>query len=509
MTDKINVFLTGAGGNMGGAALEMFVTPEQIERVNLTLLDLPTVANRKKLEPYANQYGVNLIWGDLTNYQDVLPAVTGADYVLHAAAVIPPLADHDPDLARRVNVGGAENIVRAIKAQPNPDAVKLVNIGTVAETGDRLHPIHVGRTGDPLMPSVYDYYASTKIEAERIVAESGLKYWVSLRQTFILTPDVKPAPIMFHMPLNTCFEACTLSDAGRVLVNVTRQDLPEDFWRRFYNIGGGANARGVFQDFLRRSMAVTGLKMEDIFEREWFTLRNFHCQSYEDSDLLNDYLSHQQEGLEDFFKDLKAHTPWIQRLFTRLLPKKLIKERVFKPLAHDYQDSTMRWAAEDPAKFAAFYKDRASFESIPAWGENDTPTPTWDDYQRLDHGYDETKPLDQLDLADMHAAAEFRGGACLSEQMTTGDLHTPLTWGCAFDHQFEITPNSVLKGGHWCPDCTPPAWNFDRQARVSPFIAQVWRHQHDPDEDHRYPSDDDLLLGYPIPLQSNQEKSLI
>ena len=100
MMDKINVFLTGAGGNMGGAALQMFVSPEQKERVNLTLLDLPTETNRKKLQPYADKHGVNIIWGDLTNYQDVLQAVSGADYVLHAAAVIPPLADHDPELAR-------------------------------------------------------------------------------------------------------------------------------------------------------------------------------------------------------------------------------------------------------------------------------------------------------------------------------------------------------------------------------------------------------------------------
>ncbi|MEN8241074.1 MAG: NAD-dependent epimerase/dehydratase family protein [Chloroflexota bacterium] len=502
MKEKINVFLTGAGGNMGGAALEMFVTPEQKARVNLTLLDLPTEANCKKLQPYADQYGVNIIWGDLTNYEDVLRAVNGADYVLHAAAVIPPLADHDPDLAWRVNVGAAENIVRAIKAQPDPDTVKLVNIGTVAETGDRLAPIHVGRTGDPVLPSVFDYYACTKIEAERIVAESGLKYWVSLRQTFILTTETKPVPIMFHMPLDTCFEACSLPDAGRVLVNATGQDLPEDFWRRFYNIGGGAKSRGVFRDFLRKSIEITtGQKMKDVFERRWFTLRNFHCQWYQDSDVLNAYLDHQHYGIDDFFKDLKANTPWMQRAFTRLIPKKIIKEKVFKPLAFESEDSTMRWAAEDPEKFAAFYKDQASFESIPAWGAEDQPTPTWDDHLRLDHGYDEAKPAGQLDLEDMHSAAEFRGGACLAQEMKAGDLHTPLTWGCAFGHEFQMTPNSVLKGGHWCPECTPPAWNFDQQARLSPFIAQVWRHQHTPDEDNHYPLDADLLIGCQVEIK--------
>ena len=123
---KIKVFLTGAGGMMGGSALELFCSPEQKNRVELVILDLPTKANKAKLLPYEKEHGVKIIWGDLTSYEDVLQGVTGVDYVLHVAAVIPPLADHDPDLATRVNIGAAENIVKAIKAQPDPDAVKLV-----------------------------------------------------------------------------------------------------------------------------------------------------------------------------------------------------------------------------------------------------------------------------------------------------------------------------------------------------------------------------------------------
>ena len=39
-----------------------------------------------------------------------------------------------------------------------------------------------------MIASVGDYYALSKIEAERILAESGLKRWVSLGQTGILCP---------------------------------------------------------------------------------------------------------------------------------------------------------------------------------------------------------------------------------------------------------------------------------------------------------------------------------
>ena len=76
-------------------------------------------------------------------------------------------------------MGGTRNVVGAIKAQPDPDAVRLVHIGSVAQTGHRPAPIHWGRTGDPIKISKYDHYARTKTEAEAPVAESGLSHWVS------------------------------------------------------------------------------------------------------------------------------------------------------------------------------------------------------------------------------------------------------------------------------------------------------------------------------------------
>ncbi len=149
---KKTVFITGTTGSMGHAGfLELL---KRRERFNIVTLVRPSPKNKKKMAPYLNDPGVKIVWGDLTNYDDVLQCVTGADYVLHPAAFIAPAADHDPDTAWKINVGSAENIVNAIKAQPDPDSIRLVNIGSVAMTGDRLPPIHVGRVGDPLKPSV-------------------------------------------------------------------------------------------------------------------------------------------------------------------------------------------------------------------------------------------------------------------------------------------------------------------------------------------------------------------
>ncbi len=87
--------------------------------------------------------GLKIVWGDLINADDVLRAVDGCDFVLHPAALISPAADHDPWMAKKVNLDGTKNIIDAIKKQPNKgDGIKFVYVGSVAEYGDRLPPVH-------------------------------------------------------------------------------------------------------------------------------------------------------------------------------------------------------------------------------------------------------------------------------------------------------------------------------------------------------------------------------
>jgi nucleoside-diphosphate-sugar epimerase len=93
---KKQIFLTGAGGTMGNAALKELLKPERSAKHDIVILDLPSERSLKRLKPFENTPGLEIVWGDLTNYDDVLKCVSGADYVLHAAALISPAADHNP-----------------------------------------------------------------------------------------------------------------------------------------------------------------------------------------------------------------------------------------------------------------------------------------------------------------------------------------------------------------------------------------------------------------------------
>jgi nucleoside-diphosphate-sugar epimerase len=481
------VFLTGSTGSMGGAALKQLL---ELGRHHVVILVRPSEKNRKAMQDYVDKPGLEIVWGDLTRYDDVLRCVTNADIVLHPAAFIAPAADHDPETAWKINVGSAQNIVRAIKAQPDPDAVKLVNIGTVAETGDRLPPIHMGRTGDPLKPSVFDMYACSKIAAERVVAESGLKYWVSCRQTYIATTELQQDPIMFHQPINTCIELCTDHDAGLLLVNACEDDIPEEFWRRFYNIGGGPSCRTVFHEYMAATMDLFGIEFRKILERRWFALRNFHCHWFEDSWVLDRYVHYQTESFEDHLRQIRNVLPDHARAGAREIAHEEIKKGVMEPLASATPDCTMYWIGHNmEMRISAFFKSKEAWARIPDWDVEMPKDPRTMEPVRLDHGYNEEKPAEELDLKDMQGAAAFRGGDCLSKEMSKGDLFTGLTWRCAFDHVFDATPSLVLKGGHWCPECAPPGWNYDEEARRNPFFAQVWYPNHDREENNVYPPD--------------------
>lgn len=473
MSTKKTIFLTGASGNMGFEGFTQLL--DRRDRFDIVALVLSTPSERKKMDPYADLPGVRIIWGDLTVYEDVLEGVNNADYVLHVGGMVSPAADAFPEKTLHVNVTAARNIVRAIRSQPDPDAVKLVYIGSVAQTGDRNPPIHWGRTGDPIKLSAFDRYALSKTLAEQAIIDSGLRYWVALRQTGILHPHLLETldPIMFHEPLNGVLEWVTVRDSGRLLANVCEADVPDAFWRHVYNIGGGPLMRTVNHEFMRQSYAIIGIHdFTKAMDPNWFATRNFHGQWYTDSDVLEDYLHFRHETLDTFFAELKQHLPPRMKL-AQFLPPALMRKWVLEPVAQQPL-GTLHWIHHDEeARIHAFFGSKAQWKQIPSWKDfpfaHPSRTPSF-----LDHGYDESKLLTHWNIHDMQQAAAFRGGHCLSSTMEQGAAYTPLQWQCAFEHQFEASAALILLGGHWCRTCMANTDSYPALAERSAFFAQVW-----------------------------------
>lgn len=484
--DKKTVFLTGATGNMGGSAMEELL--RRRDRFDTVILARPSKKNREKLRKYSGIPELKIIWGDLTSYEDVLKGVSGSDYVLHVGGMVSPAADMYPEKTMKVNVLAAQNVVKAVKAQPDPDKIGVIYVGSVAQVGNHLPPKHWGRCGDPIYTSIFDYYSVSKCLAELVFSESGLKKWASIRQSGMLYSDLlKKAndPIAYHVPFKGVLEWSTIEDSGRVLANACEDNVPEEFWRGFYNLSSGASFRLTnyeFEKLLLKSIHCPDV--EKIFEPKWFATRNFHGEWYLDSDRLEELL-HFREGVtaEEYFLRMKKRLPWYFSL-APLAPPFLIK-MFMKKVCSSNPLGCLYWIKhKDSERIKAAFGSLEQWKAIPGWDSFDVSRPDDNPANAIifDHGYDESKPVNSLDIEDMKKAAEFRGGMCLSETMDTGDLDTPLKWKCQFGHVFEMTPNAVLKGGHWCPECLPRydstvnAWNFEEIAKGNPFFAQVYDH---------------------------------
>ncbi len=369
MATKKTVFLTGATGNMGWAGfMELY---NRKERFNIRLLARDSGKNRKLLGKYLSDEAVTVIWGDLMCYEDVLKGVTGADYVLHIGGMVSPAADYYPEKTLKVNVGSAENVVRAVLAQPDKDSIKVVYIGSVAQYGDRNAPRHWGSVDEPQVPAKFDMYAVSKIRSEEIFEKAGLKNWVSLRQSGILYPGILKVvnPTAFHVPVGGVLEWATIEDSGRLLAQVCEDWVPEEFWNRKYNISSGEQYRMTNYEFETRLLKGLGLPgPEKVFEPQWFALQNFHGMWYTDADVLEDYLHFRANTpIDEYFASMKSKLPWFYSL-AFLAPAWAVKF-FMKPFAFEKGMGTQWWVENDEEKFIAYYGSHEAYEAIKSWDD--------------------------------------------------------------------------------------------------------------------------------------------
>jgi nucleoside-diphosphate-sugar epimerase len=296
------ILLTGAFGNVGESTLNYLIKKGYTVRI----FDIDTVENRKKAQRYQGDQ-IEVMWGDIRNVEDVKKAVKNVDVVIHVAAIIPPLADKKPELARAVNVTGTQNIVKALDPE-----TRLIYTSSVSVYGDRLDNPYI-TVDDPVHPNKEDEYAKTKAAAEKIVKNSGVS-WVIFRLTYIVSPEkLEMDPLMFHMPLNTCIEVCHTKDAGKALANAVENDY---VWGNILHIAGGAKCRTTYREYLNRMMDIFGLG-ENWIPEEAFSTGKFHC-GYMDTIESQKLLQYQEHTLDDYYTEVKkqiGYKQWVTRIF--------------------------------------------------------------------------------------------------------------------------------------------------------------------------------------------------
>ncbi len=494
----MKIAMTGTSGNMGREALaEALGLPGVFLRVLLTRKK----KNDKLERAYKKKYGarIEVLRGDLGERETCEKLVSGMDYVVHMAAVIPPRSDADPKASEACNKLGTIALIDAVKAAvPQP---KYIHISTVALYGNRNEKHPFGRVGDPLLVSAFDHYAMHKLAGERYCLEAGLGCWAVLRQTAMLHPNMLKDNVsdglMFHTALNAPLEWVSSRDSGYLIRRILERDSKGEvpgFWNKIYNIGAGKKAMQTGYDTFKDGFGIIGGSAEKFFKPDYFATRNFHGLWFADGDELETLFHYQRDNPTDYWKEIGSK----HKIYAlgKLVPAKVIHFFLFRRLLN-HPNSPYRWR-KDGDRARAF----ASFGNAPRparWDEvkllSKGDFGNYDDLRDvrlarergllLSHGYDEKKPMEAWTADDLRAAAAFRGGECLADGPVSP--YEKVLWKCSDGHTFPLTPYTVLRGGHWCPQCCAPApWDFDRLSKRSPYFAQVWYDSHEKDENVRY-----------------------
>lgn len=508
------IALTGATGAMGGEVLSQLMLLPDDYKVRCIIYDA-----EKKLPEFfksvvkKHKDRIETFRGDIACFDDCVKLVENASYIINCASVIPPKSDHNPNLAYLSNFLGTKNLVDA--TLKTDKSAYFVHIATVALYGNRSYPHIWGRVGDPIISSDYDSYSAYKLKAERYLLESGLENFVSLRQTGILhkymfANNLKDG-LMFHTPYNCVLEWVTDYDSGILIKNLVQKNERgelKDFWKAIYNIGGGEACRKTGFESLNDGFLLIGKNLKKLFKPNWNVTRNFHGVWFYDSDVLEEKLNFRTESAADYWTKMGKKYPYFK--LAKIVPAPLLSKLVFKRLFKNTNAPKYWLKHNKEGRIKAFLGGRDKYEEI---GENWDKFPLLNegktlsgeiDFEKLkdkqyikeqglllNHGYDDTKPLDKITYEDLKSAAAFRGGKFLAESYG-GNLFKKADWQCAEGHKFSLTPYTVLKGGYWCPHCSDPKpWNYGKLAKI-PFYGQVYFDTHDESEiNDVYPLSDD------------------
>lgn len=497
------VLLTGATGIMGQETMKQLLG--RADRFQVRALVRPSEKNRILMKKYACP-SLEVIWGDMADYDTVKGGVDGADYVLHIGAMVSPAADQYPEKTLYTNIGSTLNIIKAIKEQPDPDRVHFAYVGTVAMTGGRTDPIHWGRVGDPMNPSIFDYYALSKVFSELAVYDSGLKHWVSIRQTG-QHPSVEGAgnePIIWHQAPNNVLEWSTSIESGICMANLCEDWVPEDFWRKGYNLSSGAGYRLATWELMDINLSAFGIQLKDIMDCRMMAQYNFHGHYFSDADKLDEILHFRCIPARQYWDGVKeemrrmAANPMIAAMFPSA--EQMRENNI--AIGHKRMGTYWMFENNEEDWIRAFFGSREKQQQISGWENYELYHPS-EEATYLDHGYNEEKGIADLTLDEIRKAAEFRGGECLAEEIP--DIYTPVKWKCAEGHTFTMSVNAALQGGHWCPQCLSHEWSYGNIAKKNPFYAQVWFPIHGEQDDYSIPME---YSAYDISAELKKELGL-
>ncbi len=279
------ILITGGAGSVGRQLASMLLNEgRQVRIFDLAAMDFAGLEEEPDVE---------VIKGDITDFDSVSEAVSNVGAILHLAAILPPNSERNRDVTFKVNVDGTRNIVNAIKQRaPDATVVFTSSISTYGDTSGETHPVSVGQPQKAI-----DVYADSKIAGEVVITESKVNF-VILRIASIAVPEFLEPPEPWPFTAEQRVEMVHRDDVADALKAAV--DSKESIGK-IYNIAGGTTWRLYGKDYVEDFLRVMGAPLDIAVYRDTIGWNDWY-----DTDESQKILGYQNRNYQYYCDQMKA-----------------------------------------------------------------------------------------------------------------------------------------------------------------------------------------------------------
>ncbi|OBH50271.1 NAD(P)-dependent oxidoreductase [Mycobacterium sp. E2479] len=217
------VLVTGAFGLVGRRCTQILLERGRTV-IAMDLRNDDTLAAEKELARDGRPGTLIAAYTDLLDAEAVnqLLAAHRPGAIVHLAAIVSPPSYRNPELARRVNVGGTENLLTACSALARPPMFLMASSAAVYGSRNPYRQPERITPDTPVNP--IDQYGQDKVLAEAAIRGSRLPYAL-FRLAGVISPDIQAGIngdyliLMRSMPSDNRIHAVDARDVALAFAN--------------------------------------------------------------------------------------------------------------------------------------------------------------------------------------------------------------------------------------------------------------------------------------------------
>lgn len=300
----MKILLTGAFGNLGTSCIKELAKQGH----EIRCFDIKSKMTEKRFEKYKSTPNMEVFWGDILDKNSIKNALEGIEGIIHTAAIIPPMSEKSPEVAKKVNVTGTKNLIE--EAEALSDIKQFVFASSVSIHGSQKPTNPPVKVTDPLKPS--DNYTHHKVECEEYIYNCKLN-WTIVRFGAILAVETEgqerggiddfTLELLFGIPLEQKIEIIHSYDAARSMINALGNDRAV---KRIFFGGGGKECQTYQKEFIfpyLKTMGMSGMP-DNVFikpqsDSDWYYTH------WMDTTESQEVLQYQNITYDQYLKDQK------------------------------------------------------------------------------------------------------------------------------------------------------------------------------------------------------------